>query len=152
MAGSTDDAAVLRAVAADPHFAEWLPCPSGIYILLRESAPPAYEHEKPFFFTATELGSTSADALPAALLQDLRVRNTTASPLPPLDVLTRSGGNTPSAHVWFSLPGYDRATDRAAVAVTRGTLDSCPAAGYIVVLRRSARAWRVESRPTEWVE
>jgi hypothetical protein len=147
------DGLVLEAVVADPHFSEWTQCGEARYALHPVSAPPAYENQKPFFFTSSELGSKTPDSLAPELLESLRQRNATERRLPRLRSRTRTTSDLPAdRRVWFSFPGYDSTGSVAAVAVTRNSVGKCAAAGYIVVLRRAGAKWLVEHRPTEWVE
>ena len=147
------DALVLEAVVADPHFTEWTLCGNARYALHSVSAPPAYENQKPFFFTSSELGENTQKQLSPELLESLRQQNATERPLPLLpNPIVVSSELSSEKRVWLSFPGYDSTGSAAAVAVTRNSVGECPAAGYIVVLRRTGTKWFVQDRPTEWVE
>ena len=151
-AGSLD-ALVVEAVIADPHFTEWTRCGDARYALDAMSAPPAYENQKPFFFTSSELGLNTPERLGPELLESLRRRNAAERPLPLLrNRAARAPRRPGDRRVWLSLPGYDATGGAAAVAVTRNSVAECPAAGYIVLLRRAATKWIVQHRTNEWVE
>ena len=147
------DAFVLEAVIADPHFSEWTRCGDARYALDGMSAPPAYENQKPFFFTSSELGVNTPEPLAPELLESLQRRNATERPLPlPRDYVAALPRHPGDRRVWLSLPGYDATGGAAAVAITRNSVGECPAAGYIVLLRRAATKWIVQHRTNEWVE
>lgn len=150
--GGGADEAALRAVLTDVHFVEWIECDSTRYGLDPISAPPAYQDEKPFFYSALEGYATAPDGLSRELLESLRARNAEGTPLP--QGLGRDSGlalKATGARVWLSLPGYD-AEGNAAVSVTRNAAGDCPGAGYVVVLRRAGNSWTPSERPVEWVD
>lgn len=146
------DAAVLRSVLADEHFVAWVACDSATYALDPVSAPPAFQHQKPFFYSALEGYAPAPDSLTAELLASLQQRNAVGTPLP--EMVQRDAGlllRTTGARVWLSLPGYD-AAGNAAVSVTRNTAGECFGAGYVVLLRRLGDRWVPAERPVEWVD
>lgn len=143
------DAAVLRAVLADVHFVEWVGCDSTEYAIDPISAPPAYQQDKPFFYSRLEGFAAEPDSLTRELLESLQERNMGHAPLrEALGHDARLTVSTSAARVWLSLPGYDSGGN-AAVSVTRNTAGDCPGAGYVVILRRAGTQWVPGERPVE---